>query len=56
MKIVAADVFSKTIALEQMLWFVAQCLARRGQHLNLPRDPNDPSKDDEPDVDHFGEF
>ena len=41
MKIVAADVFSKTIALEQMLWFVAQ---------------DDPSKDDEPDVDHFGEF
>ena len=46
----------KTIALEQMLWFVAQCLVRSGQHLNLPRDPNDPSKDEEPDVDHFGEF
>ena len=30
-----ADGFSKTIALGQTLWFVAQCLARRAQHLDL---------------------
>ena len=30
-----ADGFSKTIALGQTLWFVAQCLARRPQHLDL---------------------
>jgi hypothetical protein len=30
-----ADGFSKTIAIGQTLWFVAQCLARRGQHLDL---------------------
>ena len=30
-----ADGFSKTIALGQTLWFVAQCLARRVQHLDL---------------------
>ena len=30
-----ADGFSKTIALVQTLWFVAQCLARRAQHLDL---------------------
>ena len=30
-----ADGFSKTIALVQTLWFVAQCLARRTQHLDL---------------------
>ena len=29
------DGFSKTIALGQTLWFVAQCLARRAQHLDL---------------------
>ena len=29
------DGFSKTIALGQTLWFVAQCIARRAQHLNL---------------------
>ena len=30
-----ADGFSKTIALGQTLWFVAQCIARRAQHLDL---------------------
>ena len=30
-----ADGFSKTIALGQTLWFVAQCLARRVQNLDL---------------------
>jgi hypothetical protein len=30
-----ADGFSKTIALGQTLWFVAQCLARIPQHLDL---------------------
>ena len=30
-----ADGFSKTIALGQTLWFVAQCLSRRAQHLDL---------------------
>ena len=30
-----ADGLSKMIALGQMLWFVAQCLARRAQHLDL---------------------
>ena len=30
-----ADAFSKTIALGQTLWFVAQCLARTPQHLEL---------------------
>ena len=30
-----ADGLSKTIALGQTLWFVAQCLARRAQHLEL---------------------
>ena len=30
-----ADGFSKTIALGQTLWFVAQCLARIAQHLDL---------------------
>ena len=30
-----ADGFSKTIALGQTLWFVAQCLARRVQHRDL---------------------
>ena len=30
-----ADGFSKTIALGQTLWFVAQCLARPAQHLDL---------------------
>ena len=30
-----ADGFSKTIALGQTLWFVAQCLARTAQHLDL---------------------
>ena len=30
-----ADGFSKTIALGQTLWFVAQCIARRSQHLDL---------------------
>ena len=30
-----ADGFSKTIALGQTLWFVAQCLARRAQHLDV---------------------
>lgn len=29
------DGFSKTIAFGKTLWFVAQCLVRRGQHLNL---------------------
>ena len=29
------DGFSKMIALGQTLWFVAQCLARRAQHLDL---------------------
>ena len=29
------DGFSKTIALGQTLWFVAQCLTRRAQHLDL---------------------
>ena len=29
------DGFSKTIALGQTLWFVAQCVARRAQHLDL---------------------
>ena len=29
------DGFSKTIALGQTLWFVAQCIARRSQHLDL---------------------
>ena len=30
-----SDGFSKTIALGQTLWFVAQCCARRAQHLDL---------------------
>ena len=30
-----ADGFSKMIALGKMLWFVAQCLARRAPHLDL---------------------
>ena len=30
-----SDGFSKTIALSQTLWFVAQCIARRAQHLEL---------------------
>ena len=30
-----ADGFSKTIALGQTLWFVAQCIARGVQHLDL---------------------
>ena len=30
-----ADGFSKMIALSQTLWFVAQCVARRAQHLDL---------------------
>ena len=30
-----ADGFSKTIALGQTLWFVAQCLARTAQHIDL---------------------
>ena len=30
-----ADGFSKTIALGQTLWFVAQCLARIAQHIDL---------------------
>ena len=30
-----SDGFSKTIALGQTLWFVAQCIARRPQHLDL---------------------
>ena len=30
-----ADGFSKTIAFGQTLWFVAQCLARTAQHLDL---------------------
>ena len=30
-----ADGFSKSIALCQTLWFVAQCIARRAQHLDL---------------------
>ena len=30
-----ADPFSKTIALGQTLWFVAQCIARGAQHLDL---------------------
>ena len=30
-----ADGFSKMIALGQTLWFVAQCIARRSQHLDL---------------------
>ena len=30
-----ADAFSKTIALGQTLWFVAQCFARIAQHLDL---------------------
>ena len=30
-----ADGFSKTIALGQTLWFVAQCLGRVAQHLDL---------------------
>ena len=30
-----ADEFSKTIAIGQTSWFVAQCLARRLQHLDL---------------------
>jgi hypothetical protein len=30
-----ADGFSKMIALGQTLWFVAQCLGRRAQHLDL---------------------
>ena len=29
------DGFSKTIALGQTLWFVAQCIARRDQHFDL---------------------
>ena len=29
------DGFSKTIALGQTLWFAAQCIARRAQHLDL---------------------
>ena len=30
-----SDGFSKTIALAQTLWFIAQCLARTPQHLDL---------------------
>ena len=30
-----SDGFSKTIALGQTLWFVAQCITRRAQHLDL---------------------
>ena len=30
-----SDGFSKMIALGQTLWFVAQCIARRAQHLDL---------------------
>ena len=30
-----ADGLSKTIALGQTLWFVAQCIARRAEHLDL---------------------
>ena len=30
-----ADGLTKTIALGQSLWFIAQCLARRVQHLDL---------------------
>ena len=30
-----ADGFSKTIALGQTLWFVAQCITRGAQHLDL---------------------
>ena len=30
-----ADGFSKTISLGQTLWFVAQCIARGAQHLDL---------------------
>ena len=30
-----SDGFSKTIALGQTLWFIAQCIARRSQHLDL---------------------
>ena len=30
-----SDGFSKTIVLGQTLWFVAQCIARRAQHLDL---------------------
>ena len=30
-----SDGFSKTIALGQTLWFVAQCISRRSQHLDL---------------------
>ena len=30
-----SDGFSKTIALGQTLWFVAQCIVRRAQHLDL---------------------
>ena len=30
-----ADAFSKTIAIGQTLWFIAQCLARISQHLDL---------------------
>ena len=30
-----SDGLSKTIALSQTLWFVAQCIARRAQHLDL---------------------
>ena len=30
-----SDGFSKAIALGQTLWFVAQCISRRAQHLDL---------------------
>ena len=30
-----SDAFSKTISLGQTLWFVAQCISRRAQHLDL---------------------
>jgi hypothetical protein len=30
-----ADGFSKMIALGQTLWFIAQCIGRRAQHLDL---------------------
>ena len=30
-----SDGFSKTIALGQTLWFVAQCISRRAQYLDL---------------------
>ena len=30
-----SDDFSKMIAIGQTLWFVAQCIARRAQHLDL---------------------